>query len=123
MKKKINKVKKVWLSLGLLIGIIGAAWLARRITTPLQKLVEGTEHISRGDFSMEIDPDCMNLDSLGRITADSPVRVVHENGELLPIQAFVVKDRIVLNPVTAGRIGFPPLPLIFDTISSSERQM
>lgn len=41
--------------LGLLIGIIGAAWLARRITTPLQKLVEGTEHISRGDFSMEID--------------------------------------------------------------------
>jgi signal transduction histidine kinase len=41
--------------LGLLIGIIGAAWLARRITTPLQKLVEGTKHISRGDFSLQID--------------------------------------------------------------------
>ena len=41
--------------LGLLIGIIGAYWVARRITTPLQKLVEGTKQVSRGDFSLQID--------------------------------------------------------------------
>jgi len=51
--------------LGLLIGIIGATWLARRITTPLQKLVEGTKHISRGDFSLQIDID--SQDEVGNL--------------------------------------------------------
>ncbi len=51
--------------LGLLIGIIGAAWLARRITTPILKLVEGTEHISRGDFSLQIDID--SQDEIGNL--------------------------------------------------------
>jgi signal transduction histidine kinase len=52
-------------ALGLLIGIIGATWLARRITTPLQKLVEGTKHISRGDFSLQIDID--SQDEVGNL--------------------------------------------------------
>ncbi len=51
--------------LGLLIGIIGAAWLTRKITTPLQKLVEGTKHISRGDFSLEINID--SQDEIGNL--------------------------------------------------------
>ena len=42
---------------GLLIGVGGAALLARRITQPLDKLVEGTIKISRGDFSQAIDID------------------------------------------------------------------
>jgi signal transduction histidine kinase len=40
---------------GLLIGVGGAALLARRITRPLDKLVDGTIKISRGDFSQAID--------------------------------------------------------------------
>ncbi len=51
--------------LGLLIGIIGAAWITRKITTPLQKLVEGTKHISRGDFSLQIDID--SQDEIGNL--------------------------------------------------------
>lgn len=41
--------------LGLLIGIGMAILLARRITNPLKKLAEGTEKISKGDFSQKID--------------------------------------------------------------------
>jgi signal transduction histidine kinase len=42
---------------GLLMGGIGAALLARRITKPLNRLVEGTVKISKGDFSQEIKID------------------------------------------------------------------
>jgi len=42
---------------GLLIGVGGAALLARRITKPLDKLVDGTVKISKGDFSQEIAID------------------------------------------------------------------
>ncbi len=41
--------------IGLLIGVAGATLLARRITRPLKKLVEGTVKISKGDFTQEID--------------------------------------------------------------------
>jgi signal transduction histidine kinase len=40
---------------GLLIGVGGASLLARRITRPLKKLVEGTVKISKGDFAQKID--------------------------------------------------------------------
>ena len=40
---------------GLLIGVFGAIVLARRITGPLKKLVEGTVKISKEDFSQKID--------------------------------------------------------------------
>lgn len=39
---------------GLIIGVGGAALLARRITKPLDKLVDGTVKISKGDFSHKI---------------------------------------------------------------------
>jgi signal transduction histidine kinase len=39
---------------GLLVGVLGSALLARRITDPLRRLVEGTVRISRGDFSRRI---------------------------------------------------------------------
>lgn len=39
---------------GFLLGILGAAFLARRITRPLQRLVEGTVRISQGDFGQAI---------------------------------------------------------------------
>jgi len=40
---------------GFLLGILGATVLARRITRPLHKLVDGTVRISKGDFSRSID--------------------------------------------------------------------
>jgi signal transduction histidine kinase len=50
---------------GLLIGVGGAALLARRITKPLDKLVDGTIKISRGDFSQAIDID--SQDEIGEL--------------------------------------------------------
>jgi signal transduction histidine kinase len=39
---------------GFLLGLVGAGVLAKRITGPLQKLVEGTVRISKGDFTQTI---------------------------------------------------------------------
>ena len=50
---------------GLLIGAAGASLLARRITRPLKKLVEGTVRISKGDFAQEIDIDTQ--DEIGNL--------------------------------------------------------
>ncbi len=41
--------------IGILIGIVGAVILANRITNPLNRLVEATIKVSKGDFSQEID--------------------------------------------------------------------
>ena len=54
---RLREISKVLFLIGIggfLIGIIGAAVLARRITRPLHRLVEGTVHISKGDFSQAI---------------------------------------------------------------------
>jgi signal transduction histidine kinase len=50
---------------GLLIGVGGAALLARRITKPLNRLVEGTVKISEGDFYQEISIDTQ--DEIGNL--------------------------------------------------------
>jgi len=50
---------------GLLIGVLGVAWLARKITEPIKKLVDGTVKISRGDFSLKIDID--SQDEIGNL--------------------------------------------------------
>jgi len=42
-------------SIGLLIGVLGALLLAKRITGPLKKLVEATVKISKGHFSQRIN--------------------------------------------------------------------
>ncbi|MBP1661080.1 MAG: signal transduction histidine kinase, partial [Candidatus Aminicenantes bacterium] len=50
----LREVRKVLLFVGaggFLLGILGAAILARRITRPLNRLVEGTVRIAKGDFS------------------------------------------------------------------------
>ena len=57
MYDRVREVQKVLLLIGLggfFLGIAGASVLARRITRPLQRLVEGTVRIARGDFSQSI---------------------------------------------------------------------
>ena len=50
---------------GLGLGAAGSALLARRITGPLQKLVEGTVRIARGDFSHRIE--ARSADEIGEL--------------------------------------------------------
>jgi signal transduction histidine kinase len=57
MYARLREIQKVLLLIGVggfLLGIAGAAFLARRITRPLHRLVEGTVRIARGDFSQAI---------------------------------------------------------------------
>ena len=58
MYAEINQTRLKLLLIGLgaiFLGIIGAVVLAKRITGPMKKLVEGTVKISRGDFSHKIN--------------------------------------------------------------------
>jgi signal transduction histidine kinase len=57
MYAKLSEIQKALLLIaagGFLLGIAGAAFLARRITRPIHRLVEGTVRISKGDFSQAI---------------------------------------------------------------------
>jgi len=56
--EEIRKTRQALLLIGLaglIVGLIGAIFLARHITGPIKKLVDGTVTISRGDFSQTID--------------------------------------------------------------------
>ena len=58
MRREIQRTRLVLILIGLgglLLGVMGATLLARRITGPLKKLVEGTVEVSKGDFSHQID--------------------------------------------------------------------
>ena len=57
MYAKRREIEEVLLLIGaggFLLGIAGATLLARRITRPIHRLVEGTVRISKGDFSQAI---------------------------------------------------------------------
>ncbi len=57
MYARLRDIQKVLLLIGIggfLLGIAGAAFLARRITRPLHRLVDGTVRIANGDFSQAI---------------------------------------------------------------------
>lgn len=57
MYARLRDIQKVLLLIGIagfLLGVGGAVFLARRITRPLHRLVEGTVRIARGDFSQAI---------------------------------------------------------------------
>ncbi len=65
---EIRKIRLVLILLGaagLLLGILGATVLARRITRPLKRLSEGTVRIARGDFAHKIDID--STDEIGHL--------------------------------------------------------
>ncbi len=58
MRREIRRTRLVLILIGLaglLVGIMGATLLARRITGPLKKLVKGTVDVSKGDFSHKIN--------------------------------------------------------------------
>jgi signal transduction histidine kinase len=57
MYARLREIQRVLLLIGVggfLLGIAGAAFLARRITRPIHRLLDGTVRIARGDFSQAI---------------------------------------------------------------------
>jgi len=68
MEVDIRKTRQMLILIGgagFLIGMAGSAFLARRISGPLKKLVEGTVRIAKGDFSQMIDID--SQDEVGNL--------------------------------------------------------
>jgi len=68
MEADIRKTRQMLILIGgagFLIGMAGSAFLARRISGPLKKLVEGTVRIAKGDFSQMIDID--SQDEVGNL--------------------------------------------------------
>jgi signal transduction histidine kinase len=59
MKDEVRRTRWALILIGVsgfLLGLAGTTLLARRMTRPLKKLVEGTVRISRGEFAHRIEP-------------------------------------------------------------------
>jgi hypothetical protein len=67
------------------------------------------------DFSKSLDPDSLKLDNELHLTGESPIQILTESGAFVTVQALLLGDRVTLNPVTGGKIGLPPSPLLFDS--------
>ena len=67
------------------------------------------------DFTLPVDPGCMNLDGNNRLTSKSPIRIFNDSGVPIELEAMVWGDKVILNPVVDDTIGFPASPLLFDS--------
>jgi len=71
------------------------------------------------DFTYPVDPESLNLKDL-RFTATSPIALMTESGNNVVCDVWwggwigMGEDKVILNPVTSGSLGFPPSSLIFD---------
>ncbi len=117
---------------GLLAGVVSAALLARRITNPLNKLVEGTVQISRGDFSQQISIDsadeigdlARSFNDMSRQLKRTRTRMEEANKKLLQAEKLASIGRIsasiaheIRNPLTSVKLN---IQKISDSIQLSE---
>ncbi|MFH2002484.1 MAG: hypothetical protein ABIK28_22615 [Planctomycetota bacterium] len=71
------------------------------------------------DFTLPVDPESLNLKDL-HLTATSPISLVTESGTTVKCEVWwggwigLGEDKVILNPIAGGTLGFPPSPLIFD---------
>lgn len=71
------------------------------------------------DFTLPVDPESLNLKDL-RLTSTSPIALTTETGSAATCDVWwggwlgMGADKVILNPITSGSLGFPPSPLIFD---------
>jgi len=81
MYARLRDIQKVLLLIGIAgfaLGIAGAAFLARRITRPIHRLVEGTVRIANGDFSQAIvDTSRDEVGELARSFNEMTSQLVH----------------------------------------------
>jgi len=105
---------------GLLSGVMGAALLARRITDPLNKLVEGTVQISRGDFSQQISIDsadeigdlARSFNDMSRQLKRTRIKMEEANKKLVQAEKLASIGRIsasiaheIRNPLTSVKLN------------------
>jgi len=110
--------------IGLLVGIVGATLLARRITGPIKKLVDGTVKISKGDFSHKID--IISQDEIGNLAHSfnrmsnelfqARERIEEANRKLIQAEKLASIGRIsatiaheIRNPLTSVKLNIQKL--------------
>lgn len=123
MQAEIQKTRMMLVLIGfggLLIGILGANLLARRITGPIKKLAEGTIQISRGDFSHKIDIDsqdeignlAQNFNEMSRKLQLSKERIEIAQRKLIQAEKLASIGRVsagiaheIRNPLTSVKLN------------------
>ncbi len=123
MEADIREIRLVLILIGcggFLIGMIGSAFLAKRITGPLKKLVEGTVLISRGDFSHtmsikskdEIGNLAQSFNKMSQELLQTRKRIEEANKKLIQAEKLASIGRIsatiaheIRNPLTSVKLN------------------
>jgi signal transduction histidine kinase len=127
MKREVRRTRLVLILLGcggLLLGTGSAAIMAKRITGPLKKLVEGTVRISRGDFSQsmgigsgdEIGELARSFNSMTRDLLQTRRQMEEANRRLIQAEKLASIGRIaatiaheIRNPLTSVKLNIQKL--------------
>jgi signal transduction histidine kinase len=109
---------------GFLLGLVGAGALAKRITGPLQKLVDGTVRISKGDFSQtisvgsrdEIGDLARSFNEMTKDLLETRRRMEDANRRLIQAEKLASIGRIsasiaheIRNPLTSVKLNIQKL--------------
>lgn len=121
---------------GLILGTLGVALLANRITGPLRKLVEGTVRISKGDFSQEIEVDSADevgelargFNQMTRDLLETRQRMEEANKKLVQAEKLASIGRLsttiaheIRNPLTSVKLNIQKL-MQEDGLGEEERE-
>jgi signal transduction histidine kinase len=121
---------------GFLLGLVGAGLLARRITEPLETLVEGTRRISKGDFSQmipvrsgdEIGGLARSFNEMTRDLLETRQRMEDANRKLIQAEKLASIGRIsatiaheIRNPLTSVKLNIQKL-LQTEGLGEEERE-
>ena len=109
---------------GFLLGLVGAGILAKRITGPLQKLVEGTVRISKGDFAQmisvgsrdEVGDLARSFNEMTKDLLETRRRMEDANRRLIQAEKLASIGRIsasiaheIRNPLTSVKLNIQKL--------------
>lgn len=126
-QREVRETRTLLLLIGLvslLGGILGATWLAKRITTPIEKLVDGTKHISRGEFDLKIDINsqdeignlALNFNDMSHQLQLLRKRMEEANKRLVQVEKLASIGHIstgiaheIRNPLTAVKLNIQKL--------------
>jgi signal transduction histidine kinase len=121
---------------GFLLGLVGAVVMAKRITGPLQKLVEGTVRISKGDFTQtislcsrdEIGELAQSFNEMTRDLLETRRQMEDANRRLIQAEKLASIGRIsasiaheIRNPLTSVKLNIQKL-LQIESLDEEERE-
>src|SRR5262245_60447369 len=68
-------------------------------------------------FSSSVDPASIVADELtatGKVVKPGSIQVRFQNGRGVPVELITRGSQVLINPITAGQVGLPASPLVFD---------